>query len=425
MYSSGSDKGRASNGSNIICISRSDKQFIVDYRGTLKLTILGCGGTAKAEQRQVAAAISESDTSVGVILGDFIYDKYESPQDFRKYLLEPYSKANFPFFLTLGNHEAGIYKVNDANPIRRNRHHDLAQMVDLLTKGYIQVKEAGKSSALPITINEKITIAGNNHSKFNMNTDYYAIDFINTDRSVNEVTKLIILNSNTLPYDTEQLKWLENQLQAAEKVDHVILALHHPLMTYGKRREDKTDGKLYERFNRERTNQDLTVYAAGPHNDRVKTALKNVIHAASVAPCPFTEGKIRAVFGAHDHMLMTAAGKRFNQFISGGAGGPLQKARPNYLLEGMGKNKIHLYSSNYGYHQLEVNKNNIMVSTYERSEDETFQVTSISTIDTQNNMQTKTVVKQRTDKIRYKSMTTARVYCPVERDIERYGFFYV
>lgn len=312
--------------------------------------ILGCQGEKGEAQKNVARAINQfikdnpgkrpdfiilngdndyewgSDSPFAVGLQDFFYSIYNDPE---------FSELrNIPFFLTLGNHDAGrhskIFEINTAYSkeleLNQRAHTFLPNGVTHQTVDEIYALLTGGDSLEDDENNlnlEDVPVDLSRLASFNMFKDYYGL--------VAGDTHFICLDSNFLAEDfldfhqkpniTNQITWLISEYQKAKQADRkIVITQHHPFKTCGKRiLKPDTHHYLSE------TQQKELNRVLGSNTDSYNEFLRLIFERLEI--------KAELTQVAHDHMLSIYDDLLKNpsskdscvQLTVGGGGGTLQR----------------------------------------------------------------------------------------------------
>ncbi len=280
--------------------------------------ILGCEGNAKKNQIRVAELMSEIALDPAnrpdfiLLLGDNFYDHgVNSAEDemFRTHFEEIYGRRSLairdiPCFVILGNHDENIHK----------KHMWKKQGIEVgmhqVVHSYLEDPEVYVNSTLDL----------DQLPKWNMPARAYSLRFADTE--------IFCIDSNTYALEflaaqngdvslTNQTVWLETKVKEAQANGRkVMLALHHPLVTQGKR-AFISDLNLYlskEKF------QELKELLPNVTQDFSYNALLNEIIKKQ-------ELIFNAVLSAHDHYqayynnVLVESKHRLCQITAGGGGG--------------------------------------------------------------------------------------------------------
>jgi len=284
----------------------------------LKFFILGCQGNAKKNQKKVAELMSEialdpaNKPDFILLLGDNFYDYgVHSPDDemFQTHFEKIYGKRclairDIPCFVILGNHDENIHKMHMG--IKQGVEVGMNQVVH----SYLDDPQVYASPTLDL----------DHLPKWNMPARAYSLRFADKE--------IFCIDSNTYAMDylaaqqgdtslTNQAVWLETKVKQAQAEGRkVMLALHHPLVTQGKR-AFISDLDLYMP---QEAVAEMKKFLPGFTQDFSYNALLNEIIKK--------QGLIfSAVMSAHDHYqayynnILVESKHRICQITAGGGGG--------------------------------------------------------------------------------------------------------
>lgn len=315
-----------------------------NHHDPARIFILGCQGDGLQGQMEVAKLMNQVAGNVPfdfiLGLGDNEYENGSSSANskgFETHFYKIYHSnelpnlRNAPFFMLLGNHDGNYHKKSD-----------LLKKSYLLNKvvGYVpQGKEVEKNQVLHTYLSDK-------HGSMNDKIELYKRDTLNLKTLqpwnmphfyysiIIGSVQIFCINSNSYPKDyltmltdgkediTNQAWWLKKEyLKAKSNNRKIILALHHPLYTEGKRAfPDDYDSYLY--FSSEDELNSLNEYL-GCNTKSYNELLKNIFTAQDMA--------FDLVLAAHDHYLSyynnnldQNAHTKLRQLKVGGGGGKLQ-----------------------------------------------------------------------------------------------------
>lgn len=300
----------------------------------LRFFTLGCQGDAKANQLSVAHLMEEVANASPhdlpdfiLLLGDNFYDNgVSSPNDpiFNTHFYQIYDNPKFqhlkkiPVFAILGNHDGNIHNVavgEKGIPVSLNQ----------VAHTYVPRCDNVSTESLEKLYQQKF-LDLDSLQKWNMPNRYYSL--------IMGDTQIFCIDSNTYgsefiaalgndhgpdyPYETpNQAIWLKHALADAIKNGRkTILALHHPLVTPGKRAFG-SDSALY-----------LTPEEILQLGNSVFTKLfkdgKCSYNAFLNAALAYHKLNFDLVLAAHDHNMSYYNDNSLRQITCGGGGGPLQ-----------------------------------------------------------------------------------------------------
>lgn len=235
---------------------------LTNYAHPIKFMVIGCQGSGKPSQEEVArlannVALSERDNRPAFILflGDNLYNYgASSPSDagFENYFYKMYGSKNcpalhtIPCFVLIGNHDGNLHKSSGLSHNPPGKETELNQVAHsyLPDTNYETVSEK-KTLYRSHDLNLKTLPTWNMPSLFYsliigdiqifcLNSNSYAKDYLDSlhPRSTSEVNQAI---------------WFKQAYEKARaEGKKIILAQHHPLYTAGKRAfPDDYDTKLY------------------------------------------------------------------------------------------------------------------------------------------------------------------------------------
>jgi hypothetical protein len=198
---SGGTNGGASGGS-----SANDDAGSSGGEEPLNFVVLGDGGTGEAAQAKVAAAVAkvcaERGCEFALYLGDNIYESGVSDVDdaqFDTKFETPYAALDFPFYVTLGNHDYGVGGLGT----------DFA-------RGSHQVEYTAKSM------------------KWNMPDYYYSVRKGPLEIFVLDTNSMVVENAILKPPapTAEQAAWLKAAIAKSDAPWKIVMG-HHPYISNG------------------------------------------------------------------------------------------------------------------------------------------------------------------------------------------------
>ncbi len=329
----------------------------------LNFLVFGCQGNAKREQELAAKQMNDMARKYGalfyLVLGDNFYDEgVNSPDDpaFQTHYYNIYANrrsvpylAGLPGWVIQGNHDQARYKMGE-----------FKEKIGL--SGELKGKDLGMNQVAHSyygdtetrkQLYQKTSLKLGELPAWNMPSRYYSLIYENLeifmiDSNTYASDYLAVKRDESTSYDN-QARWLSRKIAEAKTADRtVMLALHHPLFTPGKRAYN-SDISLYldEREISEAREQFSALFRNAspqpPHRHSSSTHAAASTYTSDTPPYNallweiFKRQKLvfDAVFAAHDHSL-----SYFNnsetcpieqdylcQVISAGAGGSLQQRR--------------------------------------------------------------------------------------------------
>lgn len=289
-----------------------------------------------------AAAEHKPRILFGVGAGDSFYDEgVQTPNDpaFDSHFYQVYNDRNrtpalaaLPWFMLQGNHDQGRWKKGEFKE-------QLKYEIGLGSSG-LKGKDLGMNQVAHSYLGDtprkqalynQSQLALNELPPWNMPNRYYSLiigkmQIFMIDSNTYASDYLQLINGVNIPYDN-QARWLKEQVTAAKAAGRdVMLILHHPLFTPGKR--------AY--------NSDITLYLTPDEIEQARVQFKQTFTGDKP---PYNtllwdifkrqELIFKAVFAAHDHSLSYFNNRESTinssdslcQIISAGAGGSLQQRR--------------------------------------------------------------------------------------------------
>ncbi len=187
--------------------------------------------------KRVMEAVAKTDPDFVLHTGDLVTDGYDTAQWPIFFSIEKELLRKTAFFPSLGNHE------------RNNRQY---------------------------------------YEFFDVATPYYSFDWGNAHFTVlnSDVGNVAISREARQTFWAEQTRWMEEDLQKAQKADYRFLAFHHPPFTAVKKRQENK-------------------------------------HEVQNLPPLFEKYKVTAVFNGHDHNYQHHVKNGVHYIVTGGGGAPL------------------------------------------------------------------------------------------------------
>ena len=298
-----------------------------------KMVVTGCQGEGTKGQRDVAAAMNENiqqkDTGrkFGLLLGDNFYDSgVDTPSDPKFYELfqQMYTQKYF-WFAALGNHDWNFQNAIKTWLGKSASHHQKAMaQVDHTYYGRDRI---------------------NKIDTWLMPHRYYIVE--------TNWANFIVLDSNTLCFDKTQQAWFKQILTDTKaKTPHRknIVAMHHPLISVGKRYPGSDVN-------------DVGQYLLPEYNYRGPrdTSLNNLLlrHFDALKEELGSQCSIDLLLCAHDHFLAESylPGLDCKQLTLGGGGGHLQNVQLAKMTE--------FSKKTYGFAALDCNRAGIDYTFYD------------------------------------------------------------
>lgn len=323
----------------------------------INFLVFGCQGNAKEEQKRTAALMNQMAKEVKadfyIVLGDNFYDEgVATPDDpaFDSHFYQIYANpltvphlASLPGFVIQGNHDQGRWKTGEYKQQILSTAGLSSTRLKGVDLGMNQVAHTyyGNASA-KVALYQASPLKLNKLPPWNMPSRYYSLICGNLE--------IFMIDSNTYASDylkyikddditnDNQARWLKERMADATAASRtVMLALHHPLFTPGKRAYN-SDISLYlnEQEINEITSQFSTLFSnpviTPPYNRLLREIFKRQAFVFDT------------VFAAHDHSLSyfnnsetcTQPEDYLCQIISAGGGGHLQERISFEQQENMG-----------------------------------------------------------------------------------------
>ncbi len=305
------------------------KEAAANKDGNLRFLVFGCHGDAKTKQKQVAELLEkiaadpkQSPPDFILILGDNFYDDGVATADdpcFHSHFYTVYEKLKIPCFVILGNHDENLHHLaipTTEQGVKRGMHQ--------VAHSYFPTPDYPSTQAKQALYNrEALDLA--KLPKWNMPSRAYSI--------VCDQVQIFCIDSNTYVSDylklkegvvdpTNQAYWLQEEVKKAKAAGRkVMLALHHPLVTPGKRAYNN-DIKLYL-SKEERQSAAFNQAFSQEKNSSYNTLMRETLKQQQL--------KFDTIFTAHDHDMYyynntndAQADYKICQITSGGGGGDLQ-----------------------------------------------------------------------------------------------------
>ena len=297
--------------------------------GNLRFLVFGCHGDARETQKKVAKLMEEIAADPKkrppdfiLILGDNFYDYGISSADdpcFHSHFYLIYEKLKIPCFVILGNHDENIHGLSSFEPeqgVKRGMHQ--------VAHSYFPTTNYPNTPAKQSLYNSDVLDLAT-LPKWNMPSRAYSLHC--------DKVQIFCIDSNTYVSDYLQLKegtgypsnqayWLQEEVRKAKAAGRkVMLAMHHPLMTPGKRAYHN-DSKMY--LSEEERKSIAFMQAFSQERDSsYSTLLRETFSQQQL--------EFDTVFTAHDHDMYyfnnkndALADYKICQITSGGGGGELQ-----------------------------------------------------------------------------------------------------
>lgn len=318
-----------------LCLVGPHTYRLKGHKDNPRIFVTGCGGESLG-QHQVAllmdlVAEQEGAPDFVLVLGDNIYENgADSPNDpaFNTFFHDVYPillhMQEVPYYVILGNHDG--------------KYHKKASLTKKLTSNIKQGREVEKNEVIHTYVSdaygstqEKIhqysqpELNLKNSQPWNMPHFFYSL-------IIGEV-QLFCINSNSYPKDyltlisdhpdkNNQAVWLLTEYRKAKNSGRkMLLALHHPFHTEGKR-ADPQEFDAYQYLSSEEI-KNLNFYL-GTNTESYNELLKQIFI--------YQEMHFDMILAAHDHYLSyfnnqadVNADYKICQLKTGGGGGKLQK----------------------------------------------------------------------------------------------------
>lgn len=346
-----SQLSQPSSSSKDVLLSSSEDEIVLE-KGPIQSTsqpprffTLGCQGDAKTAQKQVASLMEQIAQSSGkppdfiLILGDNFYDWGVGSADnkmfdtnFHAIYQDPHlgTISKIPCFVILGNHDENIHKMGileSEKGVSRGMH-QVAHSYLPRSEQYPTTKSLQKLYRSE-TDDEIVDLDLDNLPGWNMPSRTYSL--------IAGDTQIFCIDSNTYVSDylklqagdknlDNQARWLAEEVEKARSQGRkVLLALHHPPMTPGKR-AFHNDSEMYLTEEERKSEEFQHCFGKLTHGHGV--AYNTLILET------FKQQKLvfDAIFAAHDHDLYYYNNKTSRdteypvcQITSGGGGGGLQE----------------------------------------------------------------------------------------------------
>lgn len=365
--------------------------------------VMGCFNPSdkhtKAHVNNVFGA-EDSKPDIVFLLGDLIYHKgcddgIKSADDLKQLNTLMQSLPNTPVFMAYGNHEGRIHGGRrkfvggaersisgtafsehwvrshfrkgyyDRQALQGWAEQPQLSQVDARSKhGAYMRRDNGQWIFRNEPNNKLINYGSSSACQFNMGSDGYYVVHFKLDRGRSPYCDMIVLDTNTLPYDDMQRQWLTETINASS-AEKIILVGHHGVMTpvFDKRSTSVKDAKLYADANAElmaekeadvreptvEQRETLTMRQADAR-DKVKAryeqlvavagldhvAVLNYVYHQEISPVLTHQkaAKIKINLCAHAHNLQVIATPKGNTLVvGGGMGGKLNKVLTHYGQE--------------------------------------------------------------------------------------------
>lgn len=323
----------------------------------LRFNILGCQGNGSSEQLKVAAfmkemsSFAENRPDFTLALGDTFYNNGVTRPDDPVFVTQFEAIYPGPTFAILGNHDEALHRtayMQSETGVARGMHqvaHTYYPRSGRSTDDFKTLYQSHSDT-------EIIELDIENLPTWNMPSRYYALLIGDS--------QIFCIDSNTYVEDhfesilhpgvENQATWLKREVEKAKDAKHkVMLALHHPLITPGKRAyENDADIYLSQAL---RTNPLFQKVYQHQLEDKVKgtfAAYNLLLREAFVQQALMFD----CVMTAHDHALYYLnttgiyAENPICQITAGGGGGDLQ-GRECFDQEFLG-----CYLKRYGFVQV-------------------------------------------------------------------------
>lgn len=333
-----------------------------------------------------------------IMLGDLAYhalsdDGVKSAKDLAKLVALMSALENVPVFMAYGNHEGRIHGgrrkywggmertligTSKLSHGLERRHFNAGYHDRLALEGFgrqPQISQADERSKrggyirrndgqwmfLDEPFNPLFQVGNSRLNQFNMGKDGYYVISLALEDADRAYCELIVLDTNTLPYDDVQQQWLIDTINSSS-ADQILLMGHHGIMTpvFDKRFVALKDAKLYADANaelmaakeadvREPTQDQLQTLADRQREAREKVQARyqqlmavtnpdhvsvlNYVFHKEVMPKLGRDkaAKIKGHYCAHAHHLEAVSTPSGNQLvIGGGMGGKLNKVLTDY-----------------------------------------------------------------------------------------------
>lgn len=307
--------------------------------------IMGCQGDGGQSQKEVAALMNsvadrqENNPAFVLVLGDNVYDYgVDSPShtDFDKYFHGIYANESLtrlrqiPFFVLLGNHDSNQHTKKDISWYKIPVGEDTS--INEVAHSYMPEASQFTTIDSKIRLYQQPNLTLQELPQWNMPYFYYSLIIGNTQifcLDSNSYAKefLSLQDGSTASDKPNQAEWFKTEFEKARQNNRkIILAMHHPIYTSGKRSLPNEHDSIHY-LTSDEINKLNTILHGDPEKDFTSSynmLLNEILQRQQIEP--------DMVYAAHDHFMSyynnkanENATRKICQITAGGGGGKLQE----------------------------------------------------------------------------------------------------